>query len=81
MIKIIFWWLSIYYLLMLIYIIYSAVRLRKFYLDQIKVEGTKVKFLPGRTFRKLIENMGIWFIIYLLISAVVGFIWFIISLF
>lgn len=81
MIKIIFWWLSIYYLLMLIYIIYSAVRLRKFYLDQIKVKGTKVKFLPGRTFRKLIENMGIWFIIYLLISAVVGFIWFIISLF
>ena len=81
MIKIIFWWLSIYYLLMLIYIIYSAVRLRKFYLDQIKVNGTKVKFLPGRTFMKLIENMGIWFIIYLLISAVVGFIWFIISLF
>lgn len=67
-----FWWFFIYCLLMLIYIIYSAFRLRGFYLDKIKVNGTKIKFLPKVALRRLIENMGIFLAIYLVISLVLG---------
>lgn len=67
-----FWWFLIYCLLMLIYIIYSAFRLRGFYLDKIKVNSTKIKFLPKVALRRLIENMGIFLAIYLVISLVLG---------
>ena len=68
--QILFWWISIYCLWILIYSIYSSIKLYRLYRNESKKH--QVMFRKDIAFRRLIENWVIWFIIYLCLTFVVG---------
>lgn len=66
----IFWLVIVYCLLFIGYIGYSAYMLRKHYLDM-KAKKAKVKFLPKVAFTRLMENIGIITVMYMVILGLI----------
>lgn len=68
--QILFWWISIYCLWILIYSIYSSIRLYRLYRKE--SQRYPVTFRKDIAFRRLIENWVIWFLLYLGLTLLVG---------
>ena len=65
-----FWWISIYCLWILIYSIYSSIRLYGLYRKE--SQRHPVTFRKDIAFRRLMENWVIWFLLYLGLTLLVG---------
>lgn len=67
----IFWLVIVYCLLITVYIGYSVYMLWSYYL-KMKAEKAKVRFLPKVAFIRLMENIGIITVVYMVISGLIS---------
>lgn len=66
-----FWLAIVYCLLIILYVCYSVFILWRHYL-KMKAEKAKVRFLPKVAFIRLMENIGIITVVYMVISGLIS---------